>query len=243
MENSLPQKPGVTVGAVAQQILKANLANIARKVKDGATLSKFELQQVQAAAMESAGEVAATLTFVQNQVELAGALGVERKTVQRWLKEEGNPGKKADGRYDVGEWKKWARDTGRKVFEESGGVADAKRNELEVRRLMVICERLEFEFKTAQGEYLHKDEVAAQVTRMCAAIRRALLGMPGSLAPLVSGLGIAEAKAELRRAVGEVLERLNSGEWETEPPVEEGQAPDNSAPQQPSTPEPKREGA
>jgi hypothetical protein len=49
------------------------------------------------------------MTFAPNQTELARELGVDRRTIRRWRRIEGNPGCQADGRLDVDAWREWIR--------------------------------------------------------------------------------------------------------------------------------------
>jgi DNA-binding CsgD family transcriptional regulator len=86
----------------AEILLKADLANLARKVQQGKTLSAAERNLVQS--ILGGGDVS-TANYADNQVELAKILNVDRKTIQRYRKLPGNPGARADGRWDVNAWR------------------------------------------------------------------------------------------------------------------------------------------
>src|SRR6266571_6116795 len=79
-------------------LLKGDLRNLAKKVQQDKTLSASERNLFQSAL---AGETPAADEFAKNAVQLGAILGVDRKTVQRWRKIDGNPGVRPDGRYHV----------------------------------------------------------------------------------------------------------------------------------------------
>ena len=96
--------------AQAKQLLEANSVLLVKKVvEERKPLSQQEialLEQVAGIAAPDAGK------WAKDQVQLADILGVDRKTIQRWLKITGNPGKKSDGRYAVEDWKSWRASRG-----------------------------------------------------------------------------------------------------------------------------------
>lgn len=81
--------------------------------------------------------------FEKNQVALAKRLRVARKTVQRWLREPGNPGATARGEYDAFLWRQWAR-TGRKL------AARRRRARLTVRQHAALLRRLALWWRRAR---------------------------------------------------------------------------------------------
>src|SRR6266704_6196808 len=100
-----PQAAPVSLTAEqAAILLKGDLRNLAKKVQQGKTLSASERNLLQSAL---AGETPAGDEYTKNAVQLAAILGVDRKTVQRWRKIDGNPGVRPDGRYHVPSWRAW----------------------------------------------------------------------------------------------------------------------------------------
>jgi hypothetical protein len=192
---------------MASKILKKNLLNIIRKVTEGKTLSSMELSQIQGLADGNTGDQG----WAKNQVELADILGVERKTIQRWLKIKGCPQARSDGRYSIPEFREWASKTGRKIAEDD---PDDERNKLEVRRLRTICERLDLELEIARGNYTANDEVAREVFRMVATAKKVLEQMPSTLAPQVVGMKVAEAEKRIKDQVDEVIRKLHEKKWD-----------------------------
>src|SRR5213083_1245686 len=85
MPDALDATTVTPVSLTAEQaaiLLKGDLRNLAKKVQQGKTLSASERNLLQSTL---AGETPAA-------VELAAILGVDRKTVQRWRRIDGNPG-------------------------------------------------------------------------------------------------------------------------------------------------------
>jgi len=192
---------------MASKILKKNLLNIIRKVTEGKTLSSMELSQIQGLADGNTGDQG----WAKNQVELADILGVERKTIQRWLKIKGCPQARSDGRYSIPDFREWASKTGRKIAEDD---PDDERNKLEVRRLRTICERLDLELEVARGNYTANDELAREVFRMVATAKKVLEQMPSTLAPQVVGMKVAEAEKRIKDQVDEVIRKLHEKKWD-----------------------------
>src|SRR5881392_2592087 len=84
------QKQAIALTAEqAAILLKGDLRNLAKKVQQGKTLSASERNLLKSTL---AGETPAAAEFAKNAVELAAILGVDRKTVQRWRRIDGNPG-------------------------------------------------------------------------------------------------------------------------------------------------------
>ena len=101
MKKEPDQTPLALSKEQAETIMRANARNLVQKVHAGKTLSASERRILEA--IIDGGQTADN--FAKNQVDLAQALGVSRKTVQRWLRLEGNPGTRPDGRYDVTAWR------------------------------------------------------------------------------------------------------------------------------------------
>lgn len=196
---------------VADRILRRNILNIVRKVQDGKTLSNVELSVVQGYVDSSDADSPIGLAWVQNQTDLARELGVNRKTIQRWLKIEGNPRTASDGRYSVTEWRKWANDNNFKVSDEDGETGDSKLK-LEAKRLLLQNQRLEFDLAVRRGEYTHNDDVEAMYVLMVQNAKKVLLALPSNSAPQVVGLSVPEAEIRLREIVDEALSQLQK-QW------------------------------
>src|SRR6266700_2068220 len=113
MPNAPEAQNSQPISLTAEQaaiLLKGDLRNLAKKVQQGKTHSASERNLLQSVL---SGETPSTDEYAKNAVQLAAILGVDRKTVQRWRKTDGNPGVRPDGRYDVPSWR--ARATAEKA--------------------------------------------------------------------------------------------------------------------------------
>lgn len=128
-EGDLPAPEKVTK-KLAAKILKDNFLNIEKKTKSGKTLTIQEAALVQQIA--DGGETdSADVPWADNQVHLGKILDVTRKTIQRWLKIEGNPGAESNGKFNVAKWKEFARAKGHEFSgDEIGKASSAKADQI-----------------------------------------------------------------------------------------------------------------
>lgn len=176
-------------------------AALLAKVKSGCPLTPEETASLAALA---AGELKGA-GWARNQIELANALGVDRKTIQRWMQEPDNPGRRADGRYNVAAWRSWADQNGKKY---SDGLPT--QTSLKARQLLLQNERLEFDLGVKKGKFVPAADVEKWVGDMVMQAKKVLLAMPSSLAPQVVGLTVAEAEKVIKDTVVDALEQLHS---------------------------------
>jgi hypothetical protein len=184
----------------AEEILARDLKNLEQKVKAGKPLSASERAVLQS----SLGEGETTdRRFAKNQVELAAILGVDRKTIQRHRKEEGNPGARPDGRYDIPAWRKWMEDKrGVSVDELSAPLLKAK-------QILLQNQKLEAHLAVFRKEYVPASEVEKWGSDLGAAIRKIILQIHLA-APDVVGVSVREAEERLKEIEEEVLQQLHT---------------------------------
>jgi len=107
-----PAQPANDLDAsTAEQVLKADLSNLLRKVKSGKPLSRWERNLV-----ESKGQTNGTKsapTFAANQSELAEILNTSRQRVSYYARQSDAPAPREDGRLDVGAWRRYLTARGR----------------------------------------------------------------------------------------------------------------------------------
>jgi hypothetical protein len=193
----------------ANRILEANLINLAKKVADGGTLTPKELELVESASTE-AEQPTKTPVFAQNKVELAGIMGVDRKTIDRWLKLPGAPGARSNGKYSVAEWKEWAN------REDRGSDDDAA---LDISAAKLHGENLKnwrIAFKNAemQAQYWPKDvirRVCAQAIQ--AAKTRSFSGLPRMVAVIKLAKDDDAALEAARKEMIQVWKQMESVDW------------------------------
>ena len=186
--------------AINQKIL----ANIYKKVADGKTPSAREMAILDAHTVKGN---ASTPSYAKNQVELAKAIGVDRKTIQRWKKDPTFPKTRADNRYSIKEVVEWK--------EEHGSTAGdlVSKESAQVKSIMLQNEKLEIQVGILRGEYTPNVDIDQQVSEMVQQAKRELLALPASLAPQVIGQTIAEAEKIIKQAIVEALKSLHENSW------------------------------
>ncbi len=189
----------------ARQLLAEDLVAIQDKVQRKIPLTDAEARRVKAVAQ--GGD--AHPVWVENQQALSEALGCDRRTIQRLLKLDGNPGKRSDGSYPVVEWKKWTAEHGRL---RKGRVSTDK-EALEMQAIILRNERLELDLAERRGELMGVEEVNKVLTDMMGAFVQGIRGLKHSLSPQVVGMSVPEASKRIALAVDEQLSRLSLGEW------------------------------
>ncbi|CAB4158881.1 hypothetical protein UFOVP736_50 [uncultured Caudovirales phage] len=149
--------------------------------------------------------------WAKNQTELAQALGCERKTISRWLKEKDPecPGKTADGRYNITLWRLWTEKKGKKPVGRLGG----DKGSLELDLLRLKREKMEMENAQMRGQLIDVDECSAVLSSMVRNAYEALRGIKHTLASQVVGVSIPEASKRIQREVDSQLATLSLGEW------------------------------
>ena len=149
--------------------------------------------------------------WARNQVELAAALGCDRKSIQRWLKDGDAecPGKTSDGRYNVTLWRLWSEKKGKKPAHRLGKDKGA----LEIENMALRNEKLEIENAVRRGELIHIDDCCQVLTEMMGAFVMRMRGIKHSLGPQVIGVPVAEATKRIGREIDEGLAELSLGTW------------------------------
>lgn len=186
----------------AKTILDANLINLAKKVKEGETLGKADIALLESVA---GGATDVLPDWVQNQVELAKLLSVNRKTIQRWLKEPGNPGAESDGRYNVALWREFAKLRGHE-FEDDDPL---EQTALRAKNLLLQNQTLEFKLAIMRKEYVPAADVEKWGGELGAAIRKVATQIHLA-APGIVGSTVPEAETRLKELEDEILHQLHS---------------------------------
>ncbi len=145
--------------------------------------------------------------YVPTQEALAGHLGANRKTVERWLKKPGCPGKSEHG-YDVAAWDAWCRKNKLGKKKASGGKVD-----LENEKIRLHNERAEIINAKLRGEAMGIDEVCQTLGDMMAGFVLGLRQAVPMMSEEVVGVPLAEVHKRLRRRVDETLGELALGKW------------------------------
>ncbi len=208
---------GLLNSSDAETLLKADIRNLTLKVKAGRPLSAGERKLL--ASMTGGGKPS-TSAYVRTQVELAEAIGVERKTIQRWRKVDGNPGAEADGRWNVEAWRafKAAREG------ETVGAPLESVTALKARHLLLQNQKLEHQIAVMRREYVPASDVERWGSELGAEIRKVVCQIH-RLAPSIVGMQVQDAEARLREMEDEILAKLHILEEQaaTQPDPEGGE--------------------
>lgn len=188
---------------LAAKVLRKNRQNLVRKVADGKTLSPREQEYLNAIARGE--ETTAEPTFAKNQVALANALGVERKTIQRWVKEEGAPEARPNGQYHIGEWRSWATANHKKLGDDTPSQATLK-----ARNLLLLNRKLEHHLKVLQGEYVPTKDVERTGAELGTQIRKVVTTLHLLAPSLVRCTSVDECEQILCDKEDEIIEALYS---------------------------------
>lgn len=186
----------------AEAILRRDAGNLIAKVKSGKPLSSAERRHLVSL---SAGHTDGGPSFAANSNELAQILKVERHTINRWKKQKGAPEPRADGRLDVQAWK--AFKSTRKAGIRDGNPDDP--SDENRRKTQLQNEKLAVQVEILRKEWIRVDVVEAQVAQIVMQAKRVLIGLPGALAPQVSGSSVPDAERLIRDAITDALEQLH----------------------------------
>ena len=186
----------------AKQLLEANAALLVRKVKrDKKPLSRQEVAMISAVVGRASSE------WANSQVELAKVFGVDRKSVQRWMKMDGNPGRRSDGRYNIAEWRAWRESRGG-ADDASPSSPDVAQRLLKADNLLLQNERLKFKVGILKRDYWPADQVELWGANLGTQIRTIVSQLHLAAADLV-GLSAAECEKILKQKEDEILDQLH----------------------------------
>lgn len=184
---------------IARKLLVHNLRNLAAKIKSGLTLTPAELATLRATANKPAGGEEG---YAKNWVELAAALGVDRRTMQNWRDRfDDYPRPRADGRHDIAAWRAWARAKRLRVSE-------GDETELRMRNLALHNLKLETQINILRKSFVARDQVERVGASLGMAIRKAV-SMVHLNAPDFVGLSLEEADRRLRELEDDIIAQLN----------------------------------
>jgi predicted DNA-binding transcriptional regulator AlpA len=190
-----------------EAIYKNELRAILAKQQSGKTLTKDDKDTLDKLTIKSKnGAGGASNVYAKNQVELAKAIGVDRKTLWRWKKNPTFPSARADGRYHIQEVVQWKEENG-----ESAGDLVSKESE-QVKSIQLHNEKLEIQIGILKGDYTENTIIASQVTEMVLSAKRELLALPSGLAPQVVGQSVAGAEKIIKNAINDALRSLSNNQ-------------------------------
>ena len=180
----------------AKALLNANLANVARRLSHGKTLSSSERVMLEGI---TNGEGPSSERFANNQVELAKIFGCTRRSVQNWTKQAGWPGTTSNGRYEVAAIMDWLEYTGHQKFSHL---------ELKANQLLLKNQKLEIQNAISKGEMIRVEDVEKLGAMIGLGLRKAINALH-TIAPSIVGLTIPEIEVRLKDEQNEILNTLS----------------------------------
>ncbi len=198
------------------KVRRRQIQNILAKQAAGKTLSAREERALAEAATDTPP---GPDNFVKTYDELAGRLGVSRKSIQNWQRKlpESWPRPRADGRHEVAAWVQFmaahhlagAEPDGHPDDRELMTVSDWKAEELRLK-----CEKLQLENAKVAGELVLAADVETGLSSLVAAFRQALNNLPGRLAQKILNVSdFHEAEELISQEVNVVLKTLQNADF------------------------------
>ncbi len=151
---------------LAQKVLDADLANMAKRVNEGKNLTANQ----RAHFMQATGQMPLPETgLAKNKVELAAILGVARQTIYKWTKLDEAPSPNQDGTHNIADWLAFVKMRQLKGADEEGGMA------LPDRKLLGQCLKIEAELEILKGNWIPKGLVKRFMEDVFTACRSKIL--------------------------------------------------------------------
>ena len=151
---------------LAQKVLDADLANMAKRGNEGKNLTANQ----RAHFMQATGQMPLPETgLAKNKVELAAILGVARQTIYKWTKLDEAPSPNQDGTHNIADWLAFVKMRHLKGADEEGGMA------LPDRKLLGQCLKIEAELEILKGNWIPKGLVKRFMEDVFTACRSKIL--------------------------------------------------------------------
>jgi hypothetical protein len=189
----------------ATKLLKLELRNLRRKVLNGQTLNQAERAILTSIAQgaEQSGAPDLRDGHVRNKVDLAAALGVNRKTIDRWFEEESHPIAHPDGRHSISEWREWCQQHGKRI-----GDGTPSQAQLKARQLVLQNRLLEDKIAVNKRELVLVSETEIIGASLATAIRKEITSLH-LLAPALVGCTVNEIQEILKEKEVDIIEQLH----------------------------------
>jgi phage terminase Nu1 subunit (DNA packaging protein) len=196
---------------LAERLLRANMANIVRKVSAGKTLTAAERKLL----TDTQDDAPAKKTYAKNYAELAEILGITRRHLQNWRVLPGAPEPAANGSHDIARWQEFQiRIGGKGAPEPAEESVDGLESEplLKRRKLTLFCQEKEMQLAHARGQLIDSGLVRETWARKCAEANSLLRKrLENELPSELEGLEAAEIYTILTAVVDEFNEAMRGG--------------------------------
>lgn len=182
--------------SIAEIARKKRQLYLYNKLHSGKPLSASEIKEIEA--FEGSPLLPGV---VRSQKEVAQALSVDKRTVERWAA-QGMP-VTPEGNYDLLDIKAWhmTRQSCKNLSE-----TEKDKWDIEYRKNRALLIKLEYE-KTV-GELLPREEVEKGRVARILAVKRSFLALPTRLAPVLAMREPREIEALLYEAIAEIIDEF-----------------------------------
>ena len=195
-----------------------NVENLIRKAAEGKSLSAREMEILNQQANQMP-VVAPRL--IKTKAALAVALNFSRQRLHTLAKKEGFPQPGPDG-YDLAAVVTFLEGAGIDLDLPSLGKgppseAKPRRNlsELKADLLKEQIAKLKFQNQVEQRQYIAKDEIARELTRVIHQFKSVLYGaLENELPPILEGMKAADIQVKMRGALAEAFRTIETDKWQ-----------------------------
>jgi hypothetical protein len=186
-----------------QPELQNGLVEVAKKKREIYLLNKLQKGTLSTAEIRELEQLkgggALPPGVVRTQGEVASALRVDKRTIERWVS-DGMP-REPEGYYNLIDIQAW-----RMVKNEKENDPDEKEKiKWDIKYREYKARLAEFELKKAYGQVINRDLVEAGMIARILAVKSALWALPKVVAPVVAGMDPREAEAYLRERIKEIF--------------------------------------
>ena len=195
-----------------------NVENLIRKAAEGKSLSAREMEILNQQANQMP-VVAPRL--IKTKAALAVALNFSRQRLHTLAKKEGFPQPGPDG-FDLAAVVTFLEGAGIDLDLPSLGKgppseAKPRRNlsELKAELLKEQIAKLKFQNQVEQRQYIGKDEIARELTRVIHQFKSVLYGaLENELPPILEGMKAADIQVKMRGALAEAFRTIETDKWQ-----------------------------
>ncbi len=186
-----------------QPELQNGLVEVAKKKREIYLLNKLQKGTLSTAEIRELEQLkgggALPPGVVRTQGEVASALRVDKRTIERWVS-DGMP-REPEGYYNLIDIQAW-----RMVKNEKENDPDEKEKiKWDIKYREYKARLAEFELKKAYGQVINRELVEAGMIARILAVKSALWALPKVVAPVVAGMDPREAEAYLRERIKEIF--------------------------------------
>jgi len=195
--------------SIAELAKKKRQLYLYNKLQSGKALSVSEIKEVEAfeASPLSPG-------VVRTQAEVAQALGVDKRTVERWAG-LGMP-VTSEGNYDLMDIKAW-----RMTRQRYRNLAETEKDKWDIEYRKNKALLMQIEYEKIAGQLISREEVEEGRIARIIAVKRSFLALPTRLAGVLAMKEPQEIESILYEAIVEIMDEFAGVKKEVDDPQDE----------------------